>query len=633
LRPSVTRALLALLLAVVSRLSLSAEGPRYALVIGNGGYADFGKLANPVNDATDIAAALKSLGFQVVLLTDASRKQMNGALNDFHDRLAQDSSSAGFFWFAGHGIQSKGENFLLPVGAQIRREVDLDDEAVNARRITALLDDARNRVNVVVLDACRSNPIPSMGRTGARGLMVVSQAPAESVIMYSTGAGQVAADGNGRNSPFAQAFLKHMAEGGDITATIKAVTAETKRLTNGVQVPYLYSSLTLDFALNPRAPAPSAARAAAAAAAVTVTKGSGSLSVSAASAGELYLDGAKVADLGAGDEARIDGVAVGDRSIELRYADGEIESKSASVQKGRSAAVGFAYRPAAPKLVPAAGDLPPDFVLVPGGTFAMGSPASEGGRDGDETLHSVSLSSFAIGKYDVTLGEFREFVNATGYATSGEADGRGGSVWTGSAWERNADATWENSYYSQSDRNPVVQVSWYDAVAYCNWRSAREGRIPAYKVSGTKVSWDRSADGYRLPTEAEWEYAAKGGRMAAGLSASAVFAGSSDPAAVAWYDANSGGRVHQVGLKAPNALGLYDMAGNVYQWCWDWSGPYRTEDQRDPVGAPFGKYRVDRGGGFTGVPRYTRSACRGGDFPDNRRQNLGFRLALSRPGE
>jgi uncharacterized caspase-like protein len=176
-------------LVLVSALFAQGRNSRYALVIGNGSYADFGKLKNPVSDATDIAAALKALGFDVSLLTDASRKQMNQGLNDFHDKLAQDPSSEGFFWYAGHGIQSKGENYLVPVGADIKREADFEDEAVSARKITALLDDARNRVNIVVLDACRNNPIPSLGRSGTRGLTVVSAAPAESVIMYSTGAG------------------------------------------------------------------------------------------------------------------------------------------------------------------------------------------------------------------------------------------------------------------------------------------------------------------------------------------------------------------------------------------------------------------------------------------------------------
>jgi hypothetical protein len=366
---SVRKALrFAFLAALLLGLStgLLAEGSRYALVIGNGNYADFCRLSNPVNDAADIANALKGLGFKVVLLTDANRRQMNKALNDFHDSLAREPTSAGFFWYAGHGVQSKSENYLLPVGAQISREVDLEDEAVSVRKVSALLDDARNQVNVVVLDACRNNPLAGQSRSGARGLTVVSQAPAESVIMYSTGAGQVAADGAGRNSPFAQAFLKYVRQGGDIMATVKAVTAETKRLTNGAQVPYLYSSLTQDFAMNPKAtsaaPASAAPSASAPASAivedssvaptVSITTSYGKLIITAANAGALYIDGKKLCDIPAGKKASIDNIETGARSLEVRYDDGLAEKQVVNVEEGVTAIVAFTR---SQKPAPAAG--------------------------------------------------------------------------------------------------------------------------------------------------------------------------------------------------------------------------------------------------------------------------------------
>ena len=264
---------LALLILLIPAAA-GAQDRRIALVIGNGEYVDVGRLTNPPNDAADIAEALKAQGFEVTLLIDASRKAMNQGLNTFYDQLAADPSSAGVFWYAGHGIQAKDENYLIPVGADIQREADLEDEAVSVRKVMSLLDDARNRLNLVVLDACRNNPFPAAGRSGTRGLKVVTSAPAESIIMYSTGAGQVANDGTGRNSPFAQAFLKYLGQPGDIMTTVKAVTAETKRLTGGSQVPYVYSSLTLDFPLaKGAAPAVPAALPAAAAPAPVVAAG------------------------------------------------------------------------------------------------------------------------------------------------------------------------------------------------------------------------------------------------------------------------------------------------------------------------------------------------------------------------
>jgi formylglycine-generating enzyme required for sulfatase activity len=614
LNKTIRRLYIAAILCAAAFLSVPAlaqdGGARYALVIGNGNYVDFGKLANPVNDATDIAASLKNLGFQVSLYTDATRRQMNQALNDFHDKLAQNSSSAGFFWYAGHGIQSKGENYLLPVGAQIKREADLDDEAVSARKVSALLDDARNRVNVVVMDACRNNPIPSLGRGGSRGLTVVSAAPAESMIMYSTGAGQVAADGAGRNSPFAQAFLKYMAQGGDITATIKAITAETKRLTNGEQIPYLYSSLTVDFALNPKASSALAASANLSTPSVTMTKSYGGLAVSVATAGELYVDGMKVGDLSAGGKARLGNIEAGERSVEIRYADGKVEMQKADVGEAQEASVSFVYKKTARQPTPVLSlESPrPGFVLVPGGTFTMGSPPAEPGRYGDEEQHQVTLSPFAISINDLTFDEYDEYCAAT-HARKPMDEG----------WGR-------------GDR-PVINVSWLDAVAYCNWRSKKEHKSPAYTIKGKDVDCNWRSNGYRLPTEAEWEFAAKGvvgttDQASAGGAMNAAFAGSSDVGEAAWYADNSGNQTHPVGQKAPNGFGLYDMAGNVWQWCWDFHGNYTLATQTDPRGPSHGFLRICRGGSWILSPGSLRSSMRGNNDPGIWNNRIGFRVVF-----
>ncbi|MEI6705083.1 MAG: Ig-like domain-containing protein, partial [Deltaproteobacteria bacterium] len=221
--------------------------------------------------------------------------------------------------------------------------------AVSVRRLNSLLDDARNRVNIVVLDACRNNPIPSMGRSGARGLTVASLAPAESIIMYSTGAGQIAQDGNGnRNSPFAQAFLKYIAQGGDITATIKAITAETKRLTSGAQIPYLYSSLTRDFAMNSKTQAASANTYENSeqrkAPTISITREYGSLEVRAEKAGQLYLDGVKIVDIAERIKVTLNDIEVGNRTLEIRYKDGEKEQRNVAVAKERTAIIYFAFQ-------------------------------------------------------------------------------------------------------------------------------------------------------------------------------------------------------------------------------------------------------------------------------------------------
>jgi formylglycine-generating enzyme required for sulfatase activity len=232
--------------------------------------------------------------------------------------------------------------------------------------------------------------------------------------------------------------------------------------------------------------------------------------------------------------------------------------------------------------------------------------------------HQVTVGSFYMSKYELTVGEFRQFVNATGYKTTAETSG-GGYVWTGSDWEMKADASWKNPYFSQQDNQPVVLVSWYDAVNYCNWRSQEDNLTPAYTVSGTNVTWTRSATGYRLPTEAEWEYACRAGTTTLYSSGSSV-----DGAG--WYSNNSGSKTHPVGTKQANGWGLYDMHGNAWEWCWDWYGAYGTAAQTDPLGASSGTYRVLRGGGWTSDGQYLRSAYRNYYTPSGRDNNIGFRL-------
>ena len=330
------------------------------------------------------------------------------------------------------------------------------------------------------------------------------------------------------------------------------------------------------------------------------------MTVNAATAGELYLDGTKIGDLPAGAKATIKDIEAGDRGVELRYADGKVEARRATVSEGQVASVAFGYKKPAPE--PAAAlnlERPrPGFVLVPGGTFTMGSPPGESGRYNDEEQHQVTLSPFAISVYDVTFDEYDEYCAATkARKPSDEGWGRG-------SW-------------------PVVNVSWLDAVSYCNWRSKKEKKSPAYSISGKNVECNWKAKGYRLPTEAEWEYAAKGGPSAASLAGSASFAGSADIGEVAWYKDNSGNQAHPVGQKAPNVLGLYDMSGNVWQWCWDWHGNYTMATQVDPRGPSHGMNHIYRGGSWILGPESLRAAMRGNNAPEIWNNRTGFRIVFN----
>jgi len=234
-----------------------------------------------------------------------------------------------------------------------------------------------------------------------------------------------------------------------------------------------------------------------------------------------------------------------------------------------------------------------EWIYVQGGTFEMGSNDSES-YSNEHPVHTVTVSSFYISKYEVTQKEWKEIMG-------------------------------NNPSYFKGDNLPVEEVSWYDAVKYCNARSKKEGLTPCYTINGNNVTCDFTANGYRLPTEAEWEYAARGGNKSKGYK----YSGSDNPDDVAWYYDNSRGHTHPVGTKQPNELGIYDMSGNVWEWCWDWydKNYYSTSPQQNPRGPSTGTYRALRGGSWDCFAGGVRSAVRSGSYPDGGFANFGFRLS------
>jgi len=221
---------------------------RTALVIGNGDYSA-GSLRNPVNDADDMGAALKRLGFDVILRKNASQQDMEDAIRDLGDRLKK--GGVGLFFYAGHGVQIAGRNYLLPVGTRIDRETDVKYRAVDADMVLDEMGNAGNPMNIVILDACRDNPFGKSFRTACRGLAVISSAPRGTLISYSTSPGNVAADGGGRNSPYTGSLMKHMMTPGlPIEEVFKNVRQDLGRQTGGKQIPWELSSLEGKFYFN-----------------------------------------------------------------------------------------------------------------------------------------------------------------------------------------------------------------------------------------------------------------------------------------------------------------------------------------------------------------------------------------------
>jgi uncharacterized caspase-like protein len=246
--PAAILALLALLLVVQP----AAAEPRLALVIGNGKYGkEIGSLVNPPNDANLVADSLTKLGFKVTKLVNGDQKAMKRAISGFGQQLlAAGPDAVGLFFYAGHGIQVDGVNYLVPVNAAIAAEADVDLEAVSAEAVLRQMEQAGARVNIVILDACRNNPLPRSMRGGDRGLARMD-APTGTFIGYSTSPGDVAADGSGKNSPYTAALVSEMSKPGiAIEEAFRNVRVKVMATTEKQQVPWDSSSLTGAFYFN-----------------------------------------------------------------------------------------------------------------------------------------------------------------------------------------------------------------------------------------------------------------------------------------------------------------------------------------------------------------------------------------------
>lgn len=267
--------------------------------------------------------------------------------------------------------------------------------------------------------------------------------------------------------------------------------------------------------------------------------------------------------------------------------------------------------------------IPDGMALVKGGCFEMGDAFGDG-NDNEKPPHEVCVDDFYIGKYEVTVGEFKEFVRETGYHTEAEMGG-GCYYWNSEKWEwkKDKNKSWENPLFSQTDRNPVVCVSWNDANAYVNWKGLKSGLR------------------YRLPTEAEWEYAARSGGKKHKYSwgNSAPSGNIADESAKSTFPkliilrGYDDGYVYTspVGSFKPNEVGLYDMTGNVWEWVQDLYGEgyYKNSPKDNPTGPSSGKLRIIRGGSWGYGPIAGRTTYRGGYLQAFGNDDFGFRLAIS----
>lgn len=500
---------------------LSIAQQKYALVIGNANYTGITSLNNPLNDAGDMEEVLKNMGFAVNKILNGSRETIEAAVIQLGRQLSGNSSSYGFFFYAGHGVQSRGENYLIPIGANIPSENALRDRAVPLQWVMEELNDAGNELNIIVLDSCRDNPF-SWNRSSSRGLAPVTRAPPGSIIFYATSDGQPAADGIGRNGLFTTQLLSNLQTPElEVTEVLRRTGAAVSQASGGIQIPAIYNQFF----------------------------------------GKAYLGSSSM----------------------------ETISAPISTASGSEAVPVFAS---------------PGFAYINGGTFIMGSPGNEKGRyDGEGPQYPVTIGSFHIGRYEITQKEYQEVMG-------------------------------KNPSHFKGDYLPVENVSWFDAIEYCNRRSRMEGLVPAYTITGSgnnrSVTWNRNANGYRLPTEAEWEYACRAGTVTPFNTGNNINTSQANYNGNYPYGDNVGGMYRElttpVGSFPANLWYLHDMHGNVWEWCWDWYAPYYSGARTDPAGPVSGSRRALRGGSWDSTGAGLRSAFRDGTAPNRVSDSIGFRI-------
>ncbi|MDP1732867.1 MAG: SUMF1/EgtB/PvdO family nonheme iron enzyme [Sulfuritalea sp.] len=533
-------------------ISPASGEKRVALVIGNSAYKD-APLKNPVNDAKDMAATLRRLGFDVIEKTNVSQKDINRAIAQFGEKLRADTVA--LFFYAGHGMQVKGKNYIIPIDAHITGEATVRAEAVDVDTVMDQL--AISPMNIVILDACRNNPFERKFRSTSGGLAQMD-APKGSLIAYATAPGKTAADGESRNGLYTQELLKHIQTPGLPLETV------FKRVRNGVmaasgeaQTPWEASSLTGEFFFRPVAGATSVTAPQIVApvdlTAVEVSFWESIKNSTDAEDYQAYLDKYPSGQF----------VALAERRVKKKKTKTEDAASTSEV------APGDAFKDCADC---------PEMVIIPAGSFEMG-----GAGDNEKPIHRVVLKGFALGRTEVTQGQWKAVMgnNPSGFKDCG-------------------------------DDCPVEKVNWDEAREFAHRLSKKTGKT------------------YRLPSEAEWEYACRAGgkQTYCGGEATDSVAWTGNSAGISWFASSSGNQTHAVARKQANAWGLHDMSGNVWEWtedCWNASYVGAPGDGSAWLSGDCGQ-RVLRGGSWLNPPQVAGSAVRSKMEAKDGNYIIGFRL-------
>lgn len=512
---------------------------RVALIIGNSEYSTMGALTNAKNDATDMTKALQDLGFDVVSGTDLSKKQMREKIRLFDEALKKGDAdkTIGLFYYAGHGLEVDGDNYLVPIDADMQYQEDARDEGISLNLITSRMKYTKNRMNIVILDACRNNPFPKRDRAiSSGGWGAIGNLASGMFIAYGTSPGRKAADsdGVGRNGLFTKHILENIKQPGKtLEQVFKSTRAGVLDDSNGRQVTWQNNATTGDFYFT-----------------IPIPK---------------YLNTVAISD---------DQII---NPINLPLLTDMISRSSYSninqAKKHTTTAAGEVFKDC---------ETCPEMITVDSGVFTMGR---DDGHPMEGPSHLVSIEKFNLSTTEITFAQWDACVKDRGCSKKPDDEG----------WGR-------------GDR-PVINVSWNDVQQYIQWLNQKTGRA------------------YRLPSESEWEYAARAGSQnnfswgdEVGINkANCKVCGSH------WDNKQSA----PVKSFKANKYGLYDMHGNVMELTQDCYHPHYYDAPNDQTPWMTGKCEshMFRGGYWGSEGYFMWSLFRNGIKPDGAGKGLGFRVA------
>jgi len=559
----------------------------HALLIGVSAYsAGLPPLPGVVEDINLVKSAMENSGFNVVTVMNPDNAGLQKAFTSFISKYGQGANNRLFIYFAGHGYTEKmpyGDDigYICPVDVPDpnKNPAGFQEKAMPMRQIETYAYQIKSKHALFMFDACFSGSIFSTSRAIPEVISYKTKEPVRQFIT-SGGANETVPDKSIFRGQFLRA-LQGEADGnqdGFLTGTElgEFLQSTVVNYSSGAQHPQ-YGKIRNpnldkgDFVFVLNAGQQSAVGGQQPGQVITVEETSlvryGQLELTTEIGGELYIDDAFIKNVNANTLVTLNNLTEGRHNLVIKGAETYEQWIDIPANETEKLTV-------EKKLTDTAGI--PEMVFIQGGTFQMGG--NDGGDD-EKPVHSVTINNFYMGKYEVTQKQWQEIMGNN------------------------------PSYFKNCDNCPVESVSWNDVQDFIRKLNEKTGK------------------NYRLPTEAEWEYAARGGNKSRGFT----YSGSNKVGEVGWYDGNSGSKTHPVGQKQANEIGLYDMTGNVWEWCSDWyrSDYYKSSSSSNPKGPTDSSFRVLRGGSWYSKPARQRVSYRYHDvgYPSNRSDVDGFRIA------